>query len=487
VNGTKSLNINLRGGLRVLLGLFLLSPFLIWIWQINTWRWPETAEWLPALALSLRQAFYSSFASMIAGFFLFLCLQGWTSARARKVAEFGLLLPNTMPALFLALGLINVVSFVIAFPFGLGAVIAAHVLLNAGLVAISLDRLVMAKAGGLAENAWLLGAGRWRFWREIGWPVLQGDLVSLFLFVLGVCFTSFSLPLLLSGQRAVTLEVSIFEAIRGEGRWDKAVLLAALQASALFFLAVILPQPFWPPRPSRRSLEFLGWPRAKLLVFLPAFLILLGWALGLKNGWGSMEFGDVLIEAGLTTLILSFSVGLLCVVLFLLIAYVSPHEGLQRFLNGYLAPSPVITGFALLLIPVESDGWNLVKTVLALTIISLPLLYRWMVHSVLSGLTGQIAVARTLGASWSQILFEIVWPQSAEVMLRASGLAALWASGDFALSGIFLGGAKSVPLLMTDLIGNYRIDLAQAMMIPLALIGLVIYFLFVTAARYVSR
>lgn len=393
-----------------------------------------------------------------------------------------------MPPLFLALGLINLVSLACAFPFGLTAVIVAHVLVNAGLVAISLDRMIIAKVGGLAESAWLLGSGRSRFWREIGYPVLQGDLVSLFLFVFGICFTSFSLPLLLGGERAATLEVSIYDAIRAEGRWDKAVLLAGLQVAGLFLLAMLLPQPFFPPRPSRRSLDFLGWSRARWLVFLPAIVILFGWAGGVMQGWLGPEMREgLMMEALLTTLVISLSTGLSVLLLFLLIAFVSPHLGLQKFLNGYLAPSPVITGFALLLVPVESDGWNLAKTVVALTLMTLPVLYRWMVHSVLAGLESQIAVARTLGASWPQILFEIVWPQSAEVMMKASGLAALWAAGDFALSGILMGVGKSIPLVMADFVSGYRIEDAQILMIPLAVIGLGVYFLFVMAGRYVSR
>jgi thiamine transport system permease protein len=326
VNGTKFLKIDMRGFLRVTLGLFLLSPFLIWIWQIPIWRWPDTYEWLPTLAYSIRQALLSSLASLIVGFVLYMALQGWTSVRERKTAEFGLLFPNTMPPLFLALDLINLVSLMAPFPFGVTAVIAAHVLVNAGLVAISLDRMVISKVGGLAESAWLMGSGRFRFWHEIGFPVLQGDLVSLFLFVFGICFTSFSLPLLLGGERAATLEVSIYDAIRTQGRWDKAVLLAALQVSGLFLLAIMLPQPFFPPRPSRRSLDFLGWPRARLLVFLPALVIFLGWIGGAWQGWLGPDLREgLLIEAILTTLVISISTGLFVLILFLLIAFVSPH------------------------------------------------------------------------------------------------------------------------------------------------------------------
>ncbi len=486
----KFLKSDFRGVARVFLGIFLLSPFLIWIWQIPEWNTPEAGSIIPAVVLSLRQAFLSAAASMAFGFILFLSLQGWSDPRSRKAAEIGLLLPNMIPSLFLALGLLNLVTPFVSFPFGLGAVIVSHVLLNAGLVAISLDRLMDNKVGGIAETSWILGASRFMFWRKVAWPYLRGDLASLFLFVFSICFTSFSLPLLLSGKRAVTLEVAIYDSIRMEGRWDKAVMLAALQASALFLMAMILPQPFWPQGRGRGSLKFLGVSRMRLLVFFPALVIFSGWLFGFEQGFaqvGLESLFEPLIEASLTTLLIALAVGFSSLFLFLLIAYVSPHPGLKRFLNGYLAPSPVITGFALLLIPLESDGWNLLKAILALTMISLPLLYRWIVHSSLVAVEDQILTARTLGASWFNILIEIVWPQTSTAMLRASGLAALWASGDFALSGILLGRSATVPLMMEHLIANYRMEAAQLLMIPLVVIGLIVYFMFVNAGRYVSR
>ncbi|HMN68910.1 MAG TPA: hypothetical protein PKC28_10265, partial [Bdellovibrionales bacterium] len=414
-------------------------------------------------------------------------LQAW-SERGRGWVELALLLPNMIPPLFLSLGLLNLAAPFGAFPYGLGAVVAAHILLNMGLVAVAFDRLVHSRLGALSETAWVLGVKSGAFWRRIAWPLLRADVGCLFLFVFSVCFTSFSIPLLLGGERGVTLEVAIHDAVRIEGRWDKAVLFAAFQSLMLFVFAWLLPQPFWPPQHARQGLRFLAWPRLKYLTLAPFLLIALGWFLGtVQNATWPDGLQGTLIPATITTVLIAVSVGFLHLLLFLAIAFVTPHARLNRFLNGYLAPSPVITGFGLLLLPGAGELIDMLKLVAALTLISLPLLYRWIVHSALAGLHGQIRVARLLGAGWSQLLFEIVVPQVALPVARAAGLAALWACGDFALTSILASDVQTLPLVMESLIGNYRMEAAQILMYPLMLVGLSVYALFVNVGRYVSR
>ncbi len=85
---------------------------------------------------------------------------------------------------------------------------------------------------------------------------------------------------------------------------------------------------------------------------MPCLILFLGWLSGAIDGvLSDWDAGLPLIESALTSFALALAVGLMHLVLFLLIAFVSPHHGLRRFLNGYLSPSPVITGFALLLVP----------------------------------------------------------------------------------------------------------------------------------------
>lgn len=479
-----------RPVLRVLFALLLISPYLIWIFRIQKWAWPDWQEWTTPIFHAFLQASLSAIFSFALGFMMFCGLQCWARTPARGLVESGLLFPNLLPPLFFIMSLIGLGSPWGGWPQGLGAVVFAHSLLNAGLVAVALDRLIFFKLGPIAETAWVLGARPYQFWREVAWPYLRSDLATIFLFVFSLCFTSFAIPLMLSGERPATLEIAIYDTIRMEGRWDKAVILALLQALLLFAMALAIPQSFWPQRPARRSLGFLAWRWARSLPLLPAAILFLGWAQGFGAALRAPAVHlpeGVLVEAILTTAVIAFSVGLMHLLLFLLVAWLLPHERLTRFLNGYLAPSPAITGFGLLLIPIESDGANLLKLVIAITLISFPLLYRWIVHSSLAALQRQVIVARSLGAGWGTILFEVIWPQTAPQMLSASGVAGLWAAGDFALSGLFLGESQTLPLLLESMLNNYQLEAAQLMLVPLVAVGLLTYVIFRGASRYVSR
>jgi thiamine transport system permease protein len=62
----------------------------------------------------------------------------------------------------------------------------------------------------LEEAATVLGAGRWRLFREVTLPLLAPAVAAASLLVFLFCFTSFGVVLLLGGPRYATLEVEIY-------------------------------------------------------------------------------------------------------------------------------------------------------------------------------------------------------------------------------------------------------------------------------------
>jgi thiamine transport system permease protein len=236
--------------------------------------------------------------------------------------------------------------------------------------------------------------------------------------------------------------------------------------------------------------QVLGLKRFVPLALAPSAVLLLGWLIGvissLHHYVSEGLFFDPMIAA-LNTLIVALGVGFLILWFCLWISYVWPNRKLAWFMKSYLTPSNAITGFALLLLPGQSGEWPLLKMIVALTLVSFPLLFRWLGQSALESLEEEIVVARTLGASWSQILFEIIWPQRGPVFFRMAALGSLWASGDFALSGIMAEGHNTWALWIDSLLNSYRLDLASLLTIPLFALGLFCYAFFVGASRYVNR
>ena len=67
-----------------------------------------------------------------------------------------------------------------------------------------------------------------------------------------------------------------------------------------------------------------------------------------------------------------------------------------------------------------------------------------------------------------------------------SGLGALWACGDFALSGMLLGDDMTLALQMKSLFTNYRLEQALVLLIPLVILSVIIFLIF-QGLSYVCR
>ncbi|EHI49951.1 thiamine ABC transporter, permease protein [SAR116 cluster alpha proteobacterium HIMB100] len=119
----------------------------------------------------------------------------------------------------------------IFFPaYGLEMVILAHVLFNAPLVM----RVGLAALSGLPEHHWRLSAQlgftRLAYFRFVEWPCLKLLVPALFSLIFLLCFTSFSLVLMLGGGPGVsTLEVAIYTSVRFDFDLPKAAILSTLQ------------------------------------------------------------------------------------------------------------------------------------------------------------------------------------------------------------------------------------------------------------------
>lgn len=92
----------------------------------------------------------------------------------------------------------------------LAAILAAHVFYNTTIVLRMVGDFWSHLDPRLTDAARVLGASRWRAWREVGLPLLLPAIATASLLVFLFDFTSFGVILVLGGPRLATLEVEIY-------------------------------------------------------------------------------------------------------------------------------------------------------------------------------------------------------------------------------------------------------------------------------------
>lgn len=246
--------------------------------EIDRWTYP-TGDWFGPLGISLLQAALSAAGSMTVG--LLMVMGALTIRRSswQKAVEFWLLVPNLMPSLFLILAILNIARL----QFGLAAVVFAHILLNSGLVALAILRLLNLQLSGSVDLAVIEGASRGMIWRDVILPSIRREILFLFLFVFSVCLTSFAIPLVLGGPRVTGMETLIYQTLRINGDWSLALFYTMLQSALLFLFAIAIPKPS-----VALSFTTSPWPELGVswllpLALLPTGLLMSGWVIGVGH------------------------------------------------------------------------------------------------------------------------------------------------------------------------------------------------------------
>lgn len=386
--------------------------------------------------------------------------------------------------------------------YGLPGILIGHVFFNAPLAA----RVFLAAIEAVPAEHWRLashlGMSPSAMFRLIDRPVLMREAPSLAALIFLLCFTSFALVLALGGgPGAATLEVAIYEALRFDADFPRAAALAGVQIAVC--LALVAPV----FRMERRLPEIAtsGWrePRgdaaSRGLMCLDAAVLVLGGGLVVLPiaavvVSGIPALGTLAAPSTLSALATSFAIalpaGLLSVALALGLATLARRLRLSAG-RGRLAALVDSAGIAILLMPpftlaaglfvvartfADPFALGIPMIVLVNALMALPFAMRLIEPPLTVAAERYGRLAESLGISGWNRLRLVDGPLVARPMAMAFATAVVLSLGDLGVAAFFgAGGIVTLPLLIYQRLGAYRMDEAASVALMLAAVAFLLF------------
>lgn len=387
--------------------------------------------------------------------------------------------------------------------YGLSGILLAHVFFNLPLA----TRVLLQSLDNIPHEQWRLSTqlrmpGLARF-KYIEWPAMKAQLVGVFMLIFTLCFTSFTIVMTLGGgPRATTVEVAIYQALRFDFDLNAAVSLAIAQlvfCSALLLTSTLFKPnssigfSYKPPGHQFRPTSKHRWLNALLIVSGTLFVLapLLGLAISAINP-SSMKvlmhantlkaiINTVIIAIVTSVLSVSISISLLISSRHLRIRAARHNLGqwIQHAGNMILVVPPVVLGTGLfLLLRDVADVFSiaLVLTIIINSLMALPIVLRILDGPLMQAAEQHDRLIQSLGISgWNRWRL-LDWPLIRKPVGFALGIAATLAAGDFSAIALFGSErALTLPLLLFQRIGSYRLHEAATTAGILLLICLILF------------
>lgn len=463
---------HLKTSIGLLVAFALLFPFFFVLSNFDFHRAFEFGDFIWAAKNTLLQAAFSAILSLILGLWCAFALNFYKEKNLSiyQSLRFLCLVPNLIPVLFVIISFFAIID---PFPMGIVGIVLIHSFLNFGIAALAIQKISEDKFGSYLDVCLVQGVSRGTFLRKVFFPMAKKDLFLLLLLIFTLCFTSFSVPLIVGGGRGTTLEVLIYEKIRVEGDWGGASIIALLQSLFVFLLAMGL------ARSQSHSLQRFG--SLKLVSHWSGIFPVLGALVVLLGGYGAAVYqgvplfmrmdisGDEVASLAVGSVLLTLLAALISYLLLMSIAFVSPFKFFNRFLEGFLSPGTALAGFSFLVVFPKGSFFDFFTIALAFATLNVASLYRMGWGHSLYALERQVEVSKILGASEWMVFAKVKWPQLHAKAIDLTSFVAVWICGDFALSRILATRDISLAMSVETLMSSYRLPQAAVLSLFLLL------------------
>ncbi|MDR6293058.1 MULTISPECIES: thiamine/thiamine pyrophosphate ABC transporter permease [Inquilinus] len=393
--------------------------------------------------------------------------------------------------------------------YGLTGILMAHVFFNMPFAV----RVLLAAWATIPAESWrlaaMLGLRGSDLFRLVEWPVLRRQLPGLAALIFLLCFTSFAVVLTLgSGPASATIEIAIYQALRFDFDPGRAVALSLLQVAlcALMVLAAMrltgrVADEGGIGRPvlrtdggtrTARAIDTTALALAAGFVVMPLLAILVE---GLGGLGKPILASAMLWRAAGRSLAVALGAGLIALALGWALAHsiaalrIGPGVGQGR--RRRLARLFELSGTVVLVVPPLAIGaglfvtllgttdlrrWALVIVALVNALMALPFVLRLLVGAAELAQHRHGRLADSLGLSgWARLRL-VEWPLLRRPAGFALALATGLAFGDLGVAALFgSDGNETLPVLVAQLLGAYRLQEASTVVLLLVLFGLLLF------------
>jgi thiamine transport system permease protein len=501
-------NIKITAALGFILGAvaFGFLP-LLWLGFVNGFSGIDA--YLPrVVSFTLKQAFLSTFLSIIIALPVALAF-----ARRQFGGRDALLklfsVPLALPAIVAILGIVGVYGNNGAlggiFPvYGLSGILLAHVFFNMPLaVRLMLTRLEAIPAESFRLGA-QLGFSNAQVFHFIEWPQLASAIIGIASLIFLLCTASFAVVLILGGgPQATTLEVAIYQSLRSDFDPARASVLALAQLVTCGILILIARQfardvQVFPRTLSSikrhdghsltsRIIDTIAIAIAVLIVLPPIVNVI---AVGITK----IQPDESLLGATLT----SSAVGICSGGISLMLGWVLADSAARRTnkaLRGAITlaclaslimpPAVLATGWFVTLSPIADVSRYAVPLVIILNaLMALPFVWSPLYPAIVESLQRHDRLCASLGLSGFARLKLIDFPVLRKPLALAFLMAVIVSLGDLSAISLFgSAGFVTLPALIMNQMGHYRMDAAAGT----ALVLTALCFVLITLAQTWSR